>query len=751
MNNKFKLNKMTIKNAIKVSFTSVIMLMLIISAIAIYGSVDSIRTTTRLNSITQDYYANLVHIESEFLKLRMEVRDILYYGNVDYEKAKEEAIKHGNTSSEYILAFKDKLVEDNIEDSEDALKLLDDMYNAITIEYMEYFEEAYEYAKSGQKIKARRLSDNQLVPIGNDFEKNIENLTKSLQDYSTLELEKDFKILHATLAITVVISLIAIIVAIFVAKALTKNIEKPINNIVKKAKKLAIGEFEDGENTNLTNEIGQLINSMNEVSRTVNTLVEDITVTSSKQIEGELNASINESEYEGTYNKLAKTFNNLLKEHSNEYNEIIYILNEYCNGNFDVNVPTLAGEKVEITNSLVLLRDSLNNTTSSLKNIIENISRGNLDINVNCEEKGKWLEISNGLNDLVKAIDDPITETNRILYEMSQGNFSERVTKEYFGRFDDIKNSANSTVNSISQYIEIIKDILIKMANQNFDINIEKEFIGDFKEVKDSIELITTNLNRVISEMKESASQVQICSSQIAQISSTVSDGAFRQADSLEIVFNEATQMLSNSKKAVEKSEEVNIISKNAKENLEQSNIEMQETLMAMEEISKASEDISKIIKVIDDIAMQTNLLAINAAVEAAHAGQHGKGFAVVADEVGTLALRSQNAAKETTKLIKSSVIKTKEGSKRAYETAKVLTEVSDEVGKVDKLINEIHEVFENQEKGISNINNSIEDVANIASNNTATSQEGATAGIELSQQSDVLLDMANKFVLKDY
>ncbi len=135
-----------------------------------------------------------------------------------------------------------------------------------------------------------------------------------------------------------------------------------------------------------------------------------------------------------------------------------------------------------------------------------------------------------------------------------------------------------------------------------------------------------------------------------------------------------------------------------------ETNESMRQLTAQMADITRTSEETSKIIKTIDEIAFQTNLLALNAAVEAARAGEAGAGFAVVADEVRNLAMRSAEAAKNTTALIEDTIGRIRQGAETVGKTNDTFAKVAQNVNQAVGLMNEIARMAATQSRGIDEI-----------------------------------------------
>ena len=180
-------------------------------------------------------------------------------------------------------------------------------------------------------------------------------------------------------------------------------------------------------------------------------------------------------------------------------------------------------------------------------------------------------------------------------------------------------------------------------------------------------------------------------------------------------------------------------LSSHTKTAADSGNAAMTRMVAAIGEIQKSATATAKIIKVIDEIAFQTNLLALNAAVEAARAGEAGKGFAVVADEVRNLALRSAEAARNTTALIEESVNNARSGVAISADVAKSLGEITAAATKVNALIAEIATAEKEQAHGISQVNTAVTQMDTVTQSNASGAEESAAASEELSSQAEQL------------
>jgi methyl-accepting chemotaxis protein len=168
----------------------------------------------------------------------------------------------------------------------------------------------------------------------------------------------------------------------------------------------------------------------------------------------------------------------------------------------------------------------------------------------------------------------------------------------------------------------------------------------------------------------------------------------------------------------------------------------------AMTGISQSSLEIGKVIKVIEEIAFQTNLLALNAAVEAARAGEQGKGFAVVADEVRSLAMRATGAAKETTALIEGAAACSREGVEVAEEVGTALGVIHSDVEKVTDIVSGISKASGEQAQGVDHVNTAVSHIDRITQQNAAGAEQSASAAEELSVQSQTVRGMVDELVV---
>jgi len=254
-----------------------------------------------------------------------------------------------------------------------------------------------------------------------------------------------------------------------------------------------------------------------------------------------------------------------------------------------------------------------------------------------------------------------------------------------------------------------------------------------------SLMRLSENINRAFGSMYSGAEEVNNGGEQISGASMSLSLGAAEQAGTLNRLSAAVGQVKGTVITNAENAREANRIVTAAANGLEEGTEYMRALVTAMDNINKSTEEITEFIKVIEDIAFQTNILALNSSVEAARAGEAGKGFAVVAMEVKNLATRSQEAAQETTAVIEECVRNVREGLAKTERTAKSIAAVEENTKEVSRLIDIISHACNEQAEAIVKIDEDVERIGSVVENTNAAAQECVNSAQMLAARSDAL------------
>ena len=406
---------------------------------------------------------------------------------------------------------------------------------------------------------------------------------------------------------------------------------------------------------------------------------------------------------------------------------------------------------------------------------VKRIGNGDLSSYVHEEFHGDFNILKENLNRSIKSINELITDADMLATAAVEGNLSVRADQnKHMGDYKKIIKGVNDTLEAMVAPIEEGVGVLEIMAEGDFTRRIESNYKGNHRLIKDSINSVADSLCSALRSVMEAVEATASASNQISSSTEEMAAGAHEQTqqtfeiaggvEEMAKTILENTKNASNAaetaKEAGEKAKEGGIVVKETIEGMQRINNVVSKSAERVHELGKESQQIGEIIQVIDDIADQTNLLALNAAIEAARAGEQGRGFAVVADEVRKLAEKTTKATKEIESMIKqiqrdtySAVESMNEGTKEvekgkmlANKAGESLNEIIESSEKLLDIVTLVASASEEQSTAADEISKNVESISSVSQESSNGIQQIANAAEDLNNLTFNLEKLVSKF-----
>ena len=338
------------------------------------------------------------------------------------------------------------------------------------------------------------------------------------------------------------------------------------------------------------------------------------------------------------------------------------------------------------------------------------------------------------------SVGKPLMEMAKAADKIARGDMAVNLPPASNDEVGQLAESFKTMVESISQQANTIR----RIAQGDLTVTLDKR--GDNDVVADAIADMTTSLNNIITDVSSMASQVAASANVSTKGSQAMARGVSQQATAIEELSSSIYEISLNTRENAKMTDKAAELYKDVNVRAAESSLLMSDMLHSVEEITAASANVAKIIKMINDIAFQTNILSLNAAVEAANAGQHGRGFAVVAGEVRNLAMKSAKAATDTDALIENTLQKARQGAMMAEKTHVALESITRDIIKGTQMIEDIAKATSEQALGIEQVNIGIEQMAQVVNINSATAEEGSMAAEEMAAMAEAMESIVTNF-----
>lgn len=351
---------------------------------------------------------------------------------------------------------------------------------------------------------------------------------------------------------------------------------------------------------------------------------------------------------------------------------------------------------------------------------------------------------------IAKAIADPVVGVANWAQALTEGISGYGVNAASLGDIEPTEEiltmmqSLTILAEDIRNHAEVIAQIAKGDLTHYVEIKSNDDVLGK------SLYHLVQNNDLMFSQLLKIADVVATSANSIASANQSLAQSAAEQAEAVdqlsETVKNANQLALENNAKAGYAKDYTDEIKEDIRQDLDKMKLMVQAT----EDIRAASLKISDVMQTIDDIAYRTNLLAINASIEAAHAGDAGKGFGIVANEIRDLATKSAEAAENTRVLVEDTLEKTLVGARISKDASETFSKVVKSADQIADVVLQIAGASGAQQRDIAHIHEEIRKISDVVAGNAAISEQTAAATKEMNDSADVIKESMQKFNLRN-
>jgi methyl-accepting chemotaxis protein len=496
---------------------------------------------------------------------------------------------------------------------------------------------------------------------------------------------------------------------------------------------------------------------------------------------GEIDATVNVSDFRGGFAAMAQGVNDMVGSHIAVKKMAMAVVKSFGEGDFDAPMEQLPGKKAFINDTIEQVRANLralvadatmlsqaavagrletradasrhaggfraivegvNETLDSVigplnvaADYVDNIARGSIPPKITETYQGDFNTLKNNLNTCIDAVDALVADAGLLAKAAVEGRLETRAdANKHQGDFRTIVEGVNQTLDSVIGPLTEVNRVLTALEQGDLTKTISQEYAGTLEQLRQATNNTVDQLARTVGDVITASSQLSDASHQIGSTSQALSSSASQQAASVEETSSSIEEMGASINQNSDNAKVTDGIASSASAAAVEGGEAVQRTVEAMKQIAGK-------ISVIDDIAFQTNMLALNATIEAARAGEHGKGFAVVASEVGKLAERSQLAAQEIAELAAGSV-------STAERAGALLDDIVPGIRKTSDLVQEIAHASAEQSGGVSQVTVAMRQMSQLTQQNASASEELAATAEQMTAQTGSLEELMRFFTV---